>query len=308
MERDDRDFTVFSLAPARHDMVYSAPVFMRKSKIIALAAGILAACSLSALAQQTETVTVTNVITVTNIVIVTNIVPPAPAPAASKPAETLPPVVKYPWESSISAGLTMTRGNSHTLLYTGNFQTDKKTPDNEYKLGVGGAYGSQDSKETVNNYGGFGQWNHLFTDRFYGYIRVDALRDVIADLDYRVNIGPGAGYYFIKSAATMLSAEAGAGMQYEHLGGNYSSFGTLRLAENFEHKFNDRARLWEKAEILPQVDKFQNYVANFEIGIEASVTKTLSLKTYLDDSYQSEPAPGRYRNDMKIVSALAYKF
>ena len=59
---------------------------------------------------------------------------------------------------------------------------------------------------------------------------------------------------------------------------------------------------------MPQVDNVNNYIINSEVGIEASIAKNLSLQTYLDDSYDSEPAPGRERNDVKLVSGLSYKF
>ncbi len=284
---------------------------MKKRIAIPLVAIIaMLACS-SSTSAQTNIVTVTNVVSVmvTNVVTVTNVVAatPAPAPAPATPA-AIEMAKKYPWASSVSAGLTITRGNSHTLLYSGAIATDKKTPDNEFSLGASGAYGSQNSIQTVNNYGGFAQWNHLFTERFYDYVRADANRDVIADLDYRFNLGPGVGYYLIKQTNTTLAVEAGAGYQYEHLGGEYNSFATARLAEKFEHKFSDRARLWQTAEILPQVDKLQNYAVNFEIGMEASITKTFSLKTTLDDTYQSEPAAKHYRNDIKLISGISYKF
>ena len=278
--------------------------------ILCLAANVLLTLTAPASAQ-TNIVTVTNVVSimVTNVVTVTNVVAATPAPAL---APATPAAVKmakkYPWASSFSAGLTITRGNSHTLLYSAAIGTDKKTPDNEFSLGASGAYGSQNSIQNVNNYGGFAQWNHLFTERFYDYVRADANRDVIADLDYRFNLGPGVGYYLIKQTNTTLSVEAGAGYQYEHLGGEYNSFATARLAEKFEHKFRDRARLWQTAEILPQVDKLQNYAVNFEIGMEASITKTFSLKTTLDDTYQSEPAAKHYRNDIKLISGVSYKF
>ena len=284
---------------------------MKKRIAIPLVAIIaMLACS-SSTSAQTNIVTVTNVVSVlvTNVVTVTNVVDatPAPAPAPATPA-AVEMTKKYPWVSSVSAGLTITRGNSHTLLYSAALATDKKTPDNEYSLGASGAYGSQNSIQNVNNYGGFAQWNHLFTERFYDYVRADANRDVIADLDYRFNLGPGAGYYLMKQTNTTLAVEAGAGYQYEHLGSEYNSFATARLAEKFEHKFSDRARLWQSAEILPQVNKFQNYAINFELGMEASITKTFSLKTTLVDTYQSEPAADRYRNDIKLISGVSYKF
>jgi putative salt-induced outer membrane protein YdiY len=139
-------------------------------------------------------------------------------------------------------------------------------------------------------------------------VRADARRDLIADVDYRFNIGPGAGYYLIKGTNTTLAAEVGAGYQYEHLGDDYNSFITARAAERFEHKFNDRARLWQTAEYLPQVDKLENYFFNFEIGIETAITKSFSMKTYLDYNYASQPADDRLKNDIKLVSGVSYKF
>jgi putative salt-induced outer membrane protein len=276
---------------------------MKIAKSLIVAAVVLAAGLFNSQAQS-DNPTVTNVVTVlvTNVVTVTNLVTPPPAPVVE---DAIP---KYPWESSITAGLTLTRGNSHTLLYSAVFLTTKKTPDNEYSIGADGAYGSQDSVDNVNNYGGFVQWNHLFSDRFYSYVRADARRDLIADVDYRFNIGPGAGYYLIKGTNTTLAAEVGAGYQYEHLGDDYNSFITARAAERFEHKFNDRARLWQTAEYLPQVDKLENYFFNFEIGIETAITKSFSMKTYLDYNYASQPADGRLKNDIKLVSGVSYKF
>lgn len=285
-----------------HRLIY----FMKTIRTILAVAAVLAAMTLRSEAQ-TNIVTLTNLVTVTvtNVVTITNTAPVAP-PVASKPKVEKP--LKYPWKSSLSLGLTITRGNSHTLLYNGEIQTDKKTPDNEYSLGAGGAYGSQDSQDNVNTYHAYGQWNHLFSKKLYAYVRVDAKRDIIADLDYRLNIGPGVGYYFIKGASTTLAAEGGMGYQYEHLDNEFNSFATARLAENFEHKFNDRARVWQKVEWLPQVDEVDNYIVNLEVGVETGITKTLSLKTYLDDSFATRPAPGRQKNDVKIVSAIAYKF
>jgi len=37
------------------------------------------------------------------------------------------------------------------------------------------------------------------------------------------------------------------------------------------------------------------------------IAKKLSLQTYIQHSYHSDPAPGRLKNDVKLVAALAYK-
>jgi putative salt-induced outer membrane protein len=222
--------------------------------------------------------------------------------------ETKPAEVKYPWASSVSAGISITRGNSHTSLFSADYLTAKKTPKNEYSFGVNVTYGTQNSTDTANSYKAFAQWNHLFTERFYGYLRAEALRDLVADLDYRLTVGPGVGYYLIKDTNTLLAVEAGGAVEIQRLGNVDDSFMTIRLAERFEHKFNDRARLWQSVELLPQVDDFKNYIVNFQIGIEAAISKQFSLKTYLDDTYANVPAAGRQKNDVKIIAGISYKF
>jgi putative salt-induced outer membrane protein YdiY len=269
-------------------------------KNILLSAGLGAMFALAASAQ-TNVVTVTNIITVTvlvtNVVTVTNVVASAPAPLLVPAAVAAPvKVVKHPWNSSISAGLTLNRGDSDTTLFSADYLTEKKTPKDEYSLGAGLAYGEQASQDTVNNYKVFSQWNHLFTPRFYDYLRLDGLRDYIADLNYRLTVGPGVGYYLLKSTNTTLATEAGF------------NFEAQKLADRFEHKFNDRARLWQKMEIFPQVDRFDNYVMNFEIGLEAVISKSFSLKTALDDTYDNRPAANHLKNNAKIIAGVAYKF
>ena len=264
---------------------------------------------------QPKVVTITNyvTVTVTNCVTITNIVPPAPATATAAIAAGVPQAprmaAKYPWQSSVSAGVTMTRGNSDTFLFAADFQTQKKTPLNEYKIVLNAAYGDQGSKVTANNYKESGQWNRLFTPRFFSYLRTDGLRDIIAEVDYRLTLGPGAGYYLLKSTNTTLAVEGGGAFEAQRLDGKGDeTFATLRAAERFEHKINDHVRIWQNVEILPQVDKFDNYTVNFEIGLETALSKSFTLKTFLDDSYNHRPAPGKLKNDAKLVTALGFKF
>ena len=56
------------------------------------------------------------------------------------------------------------------------------------------------------------------------------------------------------------------------------------------------------------MDKTVNFIVNVEVGVETAMTKSLTLKTYLLDSYQNRPALGRKKNDIQIVAAVGYKF
>jgi putative salt-induced outer membrane protein YdiY len=219
-----------------------------------------------------------------------------------------------PWQGSVAVGLTVTRGNSETLLFTANANAQRKGPRHEISLGADGTYGETTDIETdektrnAASAHGFAQYNYLFTERFYGYARFDALHDAVADVKYRLTFSPGLGYYFIKNPKTRLSGEVGPGLIHERVGTETDTYVIIRFAERFEHKFNDAVKLWQSVEFLPQVDRWKNYIINAELGVEAALTKTLSLRTFAQDTYDNEPAPGRKKNDLKIVTALAYKF
>jgi putative salt-induced outer membrane protein YdiY len=219
------------------------------------------------------------------------------------------PEKKNPWEQSVSAGLTLTSGNSDSLLATIKYLADKKNAVDEFSFDADAAYGKANDVQSVNTIHGFVQWNHLFSERLFSYARLEGLHDDISEIRYRVTLSGGAGYYFIKETNTTLAGEVGPGLITERLDDNTPyTFATLRLAERFEHKFAPGDRVWQTAELLPQVDRFQNYIFNLELGAEAALSKSLSLQVVLDDTYDSEPASGFKRNDVKLVSGVSYKF
>jgi putative salt-induced outer membrane protein YdiY len=226
------------------------------------------------------------------------------------------------WVSTAALGLTLTRGNSDTTTLSASATTERKwnignlTNANDLTLGIDGLYATQKtmteskSTETADLLHGFVQDNRLFSDRFYGFFRLEGLHDGIADIQYRLTLAPGVGYYFIKEKTLDLSAEVGPGWIDEKLGEHYLNYATLRAGEKLHWKISDHSRFWETAEYLPQVDRFNDYIINFEAGIEADLNKkkNLSLRCVLADSYNNTPAPDRLKNDLKLITAIAYKF
>ncbi len=239
--------------------------------------------------------------------------------AADATVTNAPP--KNPWDVSATLGATLTRGNSKTLSLSGQVMANKKWDKNEINSGVEGLYG--ENEVTVNNtkvtqtsaemVHAYGQYNRLFTERLFGYFRLEGLYDGIAGIDYRISLSPGVGYYVINRTNLTLRGEVGPGYVFEELktstGERISNdYATLRLAERGEWKINPRAKLWESVEFLPQVDRFGNYVVNAEIGLDTAITAHLSQVTFLQDTYRAEPPAGRLHNDLRLVAGVKYKF
>ena len=231
--------------------------------------------------------------------------------AADSAAPVEPP---KKWDTTAAAAITLTRGNSETFLGTLSLETKRKWEKDEVSFGVSGGYGnSKVNGATTKNtefLQGYGQYNHLFTDRFYGAIRLDGQYDSIAGIEYRFKVSPMAGYYFIKNERMTLAGEAGPSLISEHLKGEpVRSYWAARLAERFDYKLSATTKVWESLEYLPKVDDWtKNYLVNFEAGIDTAISKAWSLRVVFQDQYASEPAPGKKQNDMRLLAGTALKF
>jgi putative salt-induced outer membrane protein YdiY len=224
---------------------------------------------------------------------------PPPAELAPKPP---------PWDVTGNAGFSMTSGNSDTLLATAGILASRKWETSNLDLGLNGAYGETENERNVQTLRGFGQYDHDITERTFWYGRAELLHDGIADIEYRLTLSPGAGYYFIKKDRMFLRGEVGPSWIYERSGNDTRDYFAVRFAERFEYKISDRARIYQGIEFLPQVDRFENYLVNFEAGVESALTEKLSLNFVFISNYVSEPAPDRKHNDIRFIAGLKYKF
>ncbi len=220
------------------------------------------------------------------------------------------------WKTSVSLGVTLARGNTDTTLASAAVNTEKKWLQNDLVLGSDALYGETktpgQSRYTVNAevLHGFIQYNRELKHHFYAYGRLDGFHDGVAEIKYRLTVAPGMGYYFVTNKIVDLAAEGGPGYVYERFEDRTENFATLRLAERGHYHINPHANAWETVEILPQINQFNNYVLTAELGFETSISRNnrLTLRTVLQDYYNNIPASGRLRNDLKLITSVAYKF
>ena len=221
------------------------------------------------------------------------------------------------WESVASADATLTRGNSRTFLGTITINSTRKSASDEILLGGSAGYGestikqsngTETTSETADFLKGFSQFNHLFSERLYAGLRLEAVHDNIADINYRLTVSPLAGYYFIKHTNAFLSAEVGPSYVYQQIGDRTESYAAARVGERFEYKFGTGAKIWQTAEWFPQVDRFKNWILNAELGVSAPITKSLDARLVAQDTYNNEPAVGLQKNDLKLLAGIGYRF
>ena len=240
------------------------------------------------------------------------------------------------WVASLSAGFTLTGGNTETLQASLGFDAVRLWPRDEFRANLSVLYGENDlhqksGGQNVSNVStekgiAMAQYNHLFTDRWYGSVRADYLHDGISDVFYRFIIGPAAGYYVIKNDYTRFNLEVAPSLIYEktrekdsivsvgppkviHFEHPTHGYYLLRLTERLEQKLSPSAKFWEQLDYLPPIDDFTgNYLLNGQIGLEVAINTRLALRTVGYWNYDNQPSPHNEANDLAWITSLVYKF
>lgn len=212
-----------------------------------------------------------------------------------------------PWEVTGAAGLSASSGNSDNLAYYLQLLATYQNNQNEGSFGVDYFVSESDKVKTTNSFRTFGQYNHLLTDRFYLGLVGEFLVDPIADIDYRFDLAPVAGYKFIKNDTTSLSFEAGPGYTWQEEDGVTDDFSTVRFAQTFEHSFNARTKLWQNITFTPKKDDFSDSVLRGEIGLDLRLNDEWALRTSLRHKVDSNPATGREKDDTTLLVGFTYE-
>ena len=189
----------------------------------------------------------------------------------------------------------------------------------EWRLGADGNYGksrieevrdgvTNSIKETVAE-----NMKAFFTYRrrsgsIYAYLDSNVLHDDPGGIDYRATAGIGLGGYILDNAKSKLNVELGAAyLQEELTTGPKDDYAVLRFAARHEGTAGPGAKVWGELEYLPRADDLDDYLMSAELGIEAAVNSTMSLRLVGQDRVDSTPPEGKTDNDLTVVCSLVWK-
>jgi putative salt-induced outer membrane protein len=215
------------------------------------------------------------------------------------------------WDQTIALGATATSGNSETFGINGSITAEKASDVHEIRLGLDLSYAESEingvDETTTDNCKLVAAYKYKFGGS-YIYSDNSLLRDDIAAVDYRLILGAGGGYHVIKTERAKLGLELGAAyIQEELTDGSENDNISARLAARHDQDLNETAKFWLAAEYLPNVDDTDDYLLNGEIGVEAALNTSLSLRLVVQDRYDSIVPDGRDENDVSLVSSFVYK-
>lgn len=225
-------------------------------------------------------------------------------------ADPTPELLEF--HHTVAAGVHANGGNSEAVLLNLEYNAKQTGEEHEILLHLNYSYGEATNPDTdvsetnVDKGSAALQGNQNLTERVFAYLRGDWERDDIADVQYRVRIGPGLGRSFGDETKTLLKMEGGLSWLTEKVGGLQDEYVVLRLAERLDIVLSPTAELWQSLEILPTLEEPDELLLNAEVGLEAMIRKDLSLRWVGRNAYDSDPAAGNEKNDFTVIASIVY--
>jgi hypothetical protein len=233
-----------------------------------------------------------------------------PKPSAAPAACPAPPKDPSIWDKSLIFGLNYTDGNTKTTNINLGGRASRDYENNAWNFQSDFNYGSaaenaNDSRrENKNNIRTLADYRRVLNDTWFAGAGTSVAHDEIADLKYRVIVSPSAGSYLIRDNDTKLSLEAGPSYIWEKLGDNTENFLAARVADRWEWKISETAKIFQAAEYLISVEDAGQYIVNAELGLETAINSYMSLVLSVKDYYINQPAQDHVPNDVLTLTAL----
>jgi putative salt-induced outer membrane protein YdiY len=228
--------------------------------------------------------------------------------------EINPPPVK--WTGALSFNGYVTTGNSETTNIGASFNAIRRAEQDRITLAAAYNFGRQkdrdtgDESTTVDNMFGFAKYDYFLTKKFYLYGSVRAERDRIADLDLRFTPSAGVGYQWYETPTFNLWSEAGLAWVYEDFrhGGSDDHF-AARFAYHVDWTPYKGVMLFHNLEWLPALDNpINDYNLNGDVGLRTTIFQGFFAEAKIELRYDSRPAPGAEKEDLRYILAVGWSF
>ena len=228
------------------------------------------------------------------------------AKVASINVEPPPP---WTWDGKVFLGAFEQSGNTDRTSVNFGADATRRSLKDRYNLTFLYNYAEEDGELTTRDIYGALKYDYFFTEKFYGYLSVELLKDKFKDLNLRTIVGPGVGYQVWEDDIKALAFEAGvAYFSEDNIDGEDDQWMTARLGMKFRYKLSDYATFSNNLTVYPSLERGGEFTSRNEADLTTTIAGPWSLRLANVWEHDSDPAEEVKKDDSKTSLNLQYSF
>lgn len=236
------------------------------------------------------------------------------------------PDTKDATELEVSAGGLASAGNSRSLAATAASKFRWRQGSDQIGAGIAANYAEsrvnkgEGLQTTVENFQGKLRYDRFLAGSFAVFGSVSARHDRFQGLELRINLDPGASYYFIDEEKQQLWLEGGYDFQHDirrddaiaaafadgYFLGKTNDRHSVRAFTGFSSELSDSVKVGTGLEYLQGFSPATNYRINWDGAVTSAIGKGFSIATAVSVRYDHNPIPGVENTDIVTSISLVY--
>ena len=238
---------------------------------------------------------------------------PKPAPASDPAAFTSDAT----WRFAASVGGTKTSGNSDSTTVNLSGEAVRTTDNSKLNLAVRGLYAEANDNRTGANIAFSSQYDRDLSRDWFGFGKVDLLRDHPANIHLRQSAYGGLGYHLVRTPDHSWDLSGGVGYTEDQYVRPANVGGALReqygrvegvISESSTHKVTETTSIRQKIGVFPNLKDGGEYRVVFDAGLSVAINSSLSLTAGMTLRHDSNPGVGTKQGDAVYVTGIGVKW
>lgn len=213
------------------------------------------------------------------------------------------------WEGAVTAGISLTDGNTDITKASAAIDASKKLEDERYTLGFSWNYSAENETVTQRKTYGKGQYDRFVSEKLYWLLQGSAEADDAAGVDLRTTAGAGAGYQFSDTEKWKLNGEAGfSWFREEFEDSTENDYIAARLAYNWAYILSDKWAFEQTGEVFPSLEDSEDIYSKIDTRAKVTLTENMFAQAQWVWDWDNTPAEGNDRSDHLLLITVGWSF
>jgi putative salt-induced outer membrane protein len=217
------------------------------------------------------------------------------------------------WRGFLDTGLAASQGNAETTTFNVGFNGARISPRDKISVFITSLYARSNTSgialTTANAVRGGFRYDVNVNERLFSFGFTELDYDEFQGLDLRFVPGGGFGFRWLKNDRTRFDIFGGGSLNREFFRGDIDrTSGELVLGEELFHQLLSVMHLEHKLTFYPNLSNTGEYRVSLDNGFITRLSNWLSLQLTLSDRLNSNPIPGKKKNDILFTSGLRFTF
>lgn len=212
------------------------------------------------------------------------------------------------WSGNINLSGSTTKGNADNGMFRLAGEAVARSKTNRFTVGAVANRAESNKQDIEKNMRAYAQYDHYFSDKWYGYVNGAAEYDRFRDIELRTTVGTGVGYSWYNTPDMTLDLEAGI----TYISTNFYSAPDVsapaaRWGLRYNHKlWGGNVVAFHNHQLLFGLEDLNDSLLFTQTGLRFPINEHISATTQLNVDYAKTPAPGRKATDTTFLFGVGY--